>query len=248
MQEDLEFLLGPGRTAIDGSKTGGKEEKESHPNPDAVAADLAKLLTPVNLLPRQAKPYDPKSDEANELDLAESANADYRKGGSFCKGWDLDEASEKEIREVTRVFADQRENGGTFVPSNIRRIVKNGDEAIVLSQILYSFDEGKGGLPRAQAQWEGRRFLAQTHEELGKEIGIERRRVRDCLASLKKQGFIRIEYHRFGKNRVSHIRPVLSAVVKALNDPFDAGGRLFSGGTDFAFPELGFMAAPGDGT
>ena len=219
-EERKEPVQDDDRERLEDSKVKDKGEKDSQPNRDTVENVPPTPAAHRNLLSRQAKPFDPGSHETKDVDLAASANADIREGGFSHSVYDLDEAGEKEIRELIQLLAKLGERRGTFVPRFVRRIVKNGDEAILLSQILYWFDIGKGKRPRAQAQWKGERFLAKTQKELGKEIGIMPRRVRDCLKSLQEQGFLRIEHHRFAGIRKSFIRPELSAVKKAVKALF----------------------------
>lgn len=124
----------------------------------------------------------------------------------------------KKRRRITlrRVVELLRDEGGVMVHNEIRRIVKNGDQAIILSQIIYWMSPGASGSIRAKARFNEKRFVALTHEALGSQVGMSARRVKTCLGELKKVGLVEIEHHRWNGVRCSYIRPVAETIYDLL--------------------------------
>src|SRR5207249_4428199 len=90
-----------------------------------------------------------------------------------------------------------REQPGTWVSCYVRMITKSGDQALVLAQILYWFDNGKKGTPRSTLRRNGKVWMAKTHQQLGEEVGLKSRQVKTCLSTLKTAGLIEVEHHLF---------------------------------------------------
>jgi hypothetical protein len=104
----------------------------------------------------------------------------------------------------------------TLVFRMVRQIVDSGDQAIVLGQIMFWFDLGKNGKPRAGTLKKGKRWLFKSHAEFAIETGIPERRIRSCLDWLKKAGFIEVAYFRANGQRTSHFRLNVTAVYEAI--------------------------------
>ncbi len=102
------------------------------------------------------------------------------------------------------------------IPRLIRAITKSGDDALVLSQILYWFDHGKDGRPRARKFVEGERYVYKTHVELGGELGIPPGRIKDSLKRLRQAGFIETKYKLAKGGRTSHVRPLIPSIAAAM--------------------------------
>lgn len=103
------------------------------------------------------------------------------------------------------------------MPRDLCELVGDASQALVLAQVLYWFDETEEGNPRTQAEFKGKLFLAKTHEELGSEIGLTARRVKSCIAALKKSGLLLVEYHMFNDKRVSHLVPIVEEISGKLD-------------------------------
>jgi biotin operon repressor len=126
---------------------------------------------------------------------------------------------------IWRAMKRLRENGFVLVPRLVRGITKNGDQAIVLSQILYWFDSDKSGRPRAQIWRRGRRWFFKSHAEFAQETGIKPRQVRACLQALQRKGFIEIGYFLANGQRTSHISLNQNAVLTALSQAYQEKTR-----------------------
>lgn len=142
---------------------------------------------------------------------------DWDKPGTICESNDP--------KEVPKLLAFLREEKGVFVPRLLRRITRTGDQAIILAQILYWFDTSKKTRrPRAKAWRDDELFLAKSHKEFAIEVGMTARRVKDCLTSLRKQGLIRIEYHRHYGTKKSFIQPVVGRIEQMLEEDIEHDG------------------------
>jgi hypothetical protein len=108
--------------------------------------------------------------------------------------------------------------GGIWVPRLVRQITENGDQAIVLSQALYWFDDDRRGRQRANIFRNGRYWFYKTHEELGEETGLTAARVKACLGALKRLGFIEIDHFLAEGMRTTHISINLKPLRNALNN------------------------------
>lgn len=182
-----------------------------------------------NLLPLQATPYVPADEGSCRVDHNAPEFAGTEEAAAYqyyadeddeaADNEDADETEEDRPQpEVTvrRLMNGLRELGGVWVSCVTRPITDNGDQAIVLSQILYWFDDGKQRGPRARVFKNGRRWFYKTHEEFAKETGLTPRRVKDCLRALKDKGYIEIEYFLADGRRTSHIGINVQTVYKAL--------------------------------
>lgn len=109
---------------------------------------------------------------------------------------------------------------GVWVPTLARRITANGDETLVLSQVLYWFDTDRRGQPRARARKKGRIWLYKTHEELAEETGLTPRRVKQCVHSLKHKGYIEIDHFLVNGLRTTHVSINADIVHQAMNDVY----------------------------
>lgn len=118
--------------------------------------------------------------------------------------------------EVPKLRAWLKEENGVYVPRLLRQITSNGDQAIILAQILYWFDKGKNGKTRATAMWDGERFVAKSHKEFAIEVGMTARHVKACLAALRKDRLIRTDYHLWDGHKTSFIQPVVGRIEQEL--------------------------------
>lgn len=168
-----------------------------------------------DLLPRQAKPY--MGAAAEEQALVNPQNLENVAGTPA----DTPPSGFVEIKNAHQLLKALDPYYGTFVPKAIRAITKSGDDAMVLSQILYWFDYGKDGRPRARKMIGVDRYMYKTHAALGSELGIPAGRVKASLKRLRKAGFIEIQYKLADGGRTSHIRPLIpnitAATTKALS-------------------------------
>ena len=104
----------------------------------------------------------------------------------------------------------------TLVFRKVREIVDNGDQAMVLGQIMYWFDHGPNGKPRAGTLKKGKRWLYKSHAEFSVELGIPQRRIRTCIGNLKDKGLIEVACFRANGQRTSHFRLNVTAVYDAM--------------------------------
>lgn len=181
--------------------------------PAAGSASMSAVSS--NLLPKQAKPY--MGSAAEEQELINLQNLENTAGMSA----DTPPSGHVEINNAHQLLNALDPYFGTFVPKLIRAITKSGDDAMVLSQILYWHDYGKDGRPRARKLVAGKRYVYKTHAELGGELGIPAGRVKDSLKRLRQAGFIETKYKFAEGGRTSHIRPLIqniaAATTKALS-------------------------------
>lgn len=149
-----------------------------------------------NLLERQRDPVVPKSDDS------------WGTPRTICESNDT--------AEVPKLLTWLKEERGVFVPRLLRSITSNGDQAIILSQILYWFGTAKKGRTRAEAWRNDELFVAKSHGELAIEVGMTARRVKACLAALRADGLIRTEYHLGYGHKKSFIQPVVGKIEQEL--------------------------------
>jgi hypothetical protein len=122
----------------------------------------------------------------------------------------------KKIRWLMKKLRNPKRVRGTFVFAMVREIVNSGDEAMVLAQIMFWFDHGPNGKPRAGTLKKGKRWLYKSHAEFSVELGIPERRIRTCISKLKKDGLIEVAYFRANGQRTTHIRLNVTAVYEAM--------------------------------
>jgi len=196
----------------------------------ACSKSTAKKLsrTAAQLLPIQAPPYiapqaerDEFDDDDPQFDGTEEADAyteDNRLNPPSSPGNHANPAQTQYPVTVAGTMKDLRENdgGGIWVPRLVRKITENGDQAIVLSQTLYWFDNDRRGNQRAGTFRNGRYWFYKTHEEFGEEIGLSAARVKVCLNALKRLGFIEIDHFLAKGMRTTHVSLNLMTVREAL--------------------------------
>jgi hypothetical protein len=136
-------------------------------------------------------------------------------GDDHCEPVDAESSAEKPIK-IRDLMRRLRRDRGVFVSWRLREIVASGDQAIVLGQILYWFDDGRDGKPRARIWRYGRLWFYKLHEEFALETGLKPRQVRACLNALEIKGFIVRAYFRADGQRTTHISLNLDAVYQAM--------------------------------
>jgi hypothetical protein len=120
------------------------------------------------------------------------------------------------IETAQQLVTSLKQEPGLWVSPLIRGITKTGDDALVLSQILYWHAHGKDNRPRARKMIRGLRYLYKTHVQLGKETGVPARRVKRSLKRLQKAGFIEVTFAFAEGVRTSHIRPMVPVIVESV--------------------------------
>lgn len=133
----------------------------------------------------------------------------------------LDPKSERELDKVMKDVDGLLTKGKWQVYIHLRKQLGHGDRATVLTQIYYWMGRSKkSNQRRAKARFGGRRFVAKTHEELAGELGMQKRQVKSCLTWLRRNGWVRIERHKFGKkgqrHHASYIRPLRAPDVPSV--------------------------------
>ena len=204
----------------DHNETDGAEPK-AVPDNDTPGMDLGAEQLPApgsaslpdilqGLLPRQAKPY--MGSAAEESMSTSPLSLDDESGTPITST----PSGSVAIKNAHQLLDAAKPHFGTWVPRLIRAITKSGDDALVLSQILYWFDRGKDGRPRARKFVGGERYVYKTHAALGSELGIPAGRVKDSLKRLRQAGFIDTKYKLAEGGRTSHIRPLIPNIAKAM--------------------------------
>jgi len=121
----------------------------------------------------------------------------------------------------------------TLVPGWAKQIAKNGNEMMVLGQIAYWFGKIEAGPRKGQRRaskllgQEGYYWVAKSHEELGRETGLDKRQVRHAIEKLAKRGIIVKLVRRFGGYTLSHLRldiVVIENLLKATPAPAEDHG------------------------
>jgi len=188
--------------------------------------------TAAQLLPTQAPPYiapqagrDEFDDDDPQFDGTEEAEAyaeDNRLNPPSSSAAHANQTQTQGEGTVAGTMKDLRENGGggIWVPRLVRRITENGDQAIVLSQTLYWFDNDRRGNQRAGTFRNGRYWFYKTHEEFGEETGLSAARVKVCLNALKRLGFIEIDHFLAKGMRTTHVSINLMMFREALRNSF----------------------------
>jgi hypothetical protein len=119
-------------------------------------------------------------------------------------------------KRLSSALKDVEAGGGRPLVSRlIRKITKTGDQAILLSQLLYWFGASNGKV-RARVAWKGKLWVAKTYHEWETELGIPARTVRECVKFLVTKGLIAKLTKKSSKQRTLHTRPVLAAIMKAI--------------------------------
>lgn len=106
--------------------------------------------------------------------------------------------------------------GGTFVLREFRRVTGHGDDALMLSQIVYWFRRGKDGKKRAQIFQDGHYWVAKTAKEWERELGIPLRRIRRILVRLRTLGFIVTQESGFAGTKTMLHRLNSTAITEAV--------------------------------
>lgn len=110
----------------------------------------------------------------------------------FLKGWISANDS------ATQVIAVQ-------VPF-IRMLGGNGNDAILLSQILYWNMPSKEGQTKLRVRRDGEVWLAKAHKDWEGETGINEHTARKSIERLKKRGLIETRVMKFAGNPTVHIK------------------------------------------
>lgn len=133
-----------------------------------------------------------------------------------------EDANLNDVDQVLKVI-DQPEIGASTVAVRIllRPIVNSGDQAIVLSQLLYWYAPGQDRRRRLRVYKHGKMWIAKSYKELGQETGLDERQVRQAVDALVNKKFVERGRYKFGGKTMCHLRVVGSEVQKALNDVWE---------------------------
>ncbi len=163
-------------------------------------------VVPTNLLPQQAPRYQGLA--IQEQERADSSSAQNTPATPPHRQFNIETAEQ--------LLTSLKQETGLWVSPLIRGITQTGDDALVLSQILYWHAHGLDNRPRARKMIGGVRYLYKTHVQLGRETGVPARRVKKSLERLKKAGLIEVRYAFAEGVRTSHIRPMVPVIVEAV--------------------------------
>lgn len=182
------------------SKTGSRGRKPK-----------SKHLSNENLLEKQPQPHLPPDSQFFHSS-SEEENAIYAEARLPAT-----------IHEI--MIALKEDSRGVWVARLVRKITKTGDQALVLSQIMYWFDHDRNNRPRARVMRAGKRWMYKTHAEMARETGMKPRQAGACLKWLCEQGMIEVQYWMADGKRTTHIRPIQAEIFKQLKvadaDRFD---------------------------
>lgn len=82
----------------------------------------------------------------------------------------------------------------------------NGNDAILLSQIIYWFSPTQSGQSRLRVNRHNKMWIAKSYEDWQDEIGINHHTVRKSIGRLKKQGLIETKTMKFMGTPKTHVR------------------------------------------
>lgn len=230
------------KRASQGSASSADGSAQSEPDqctetPGSVRARLNAFRKDIDgsaaqLLPTQAPPYiapQSESDEGDDEDVQFVGTEEAEEYAEYCMPdsspstgdyGNREQAEGKPTVASTMQAIREQGGGGIWVPRLVRKITENGDQAIVLSQTLYWFDNGKLGRQRARTFRNGRYWFYKTHEEFGEEIGLTAARVKVCLNALKRLGFIEIDHFLAEGMRTTHVSLNLMAFREAAEGAY----------------------------
>ena len=127
--------------------------------------------------------------------------------GDFLKGWLQSDAARRDSIDVKRIYIDVC--GGNLI------------DAVMLSQIMYWHEPGKGGKPKLTIRREGHLWLAKRYEDWWEECRVPKRTARDSINRLVAIGLlIRNSWFFEGRSAV-HLRinpPRFKELVAAVEN------------------------------
>jgi len=97
----------------------------------------------------------------------------------------------------------------------VRAFSGNGNDAIMLSQILYWHLPGSSGQPRLKVKRDGDYWLAKTYSDWEKELGMGEVTARKSIGRLKSRGLIETKVMKFNGVPTIHLR-ILWDALEAL--------------------------------
>jgi len=121
-------------------------------------------------------------------------------------------------------FAGPDEGRGTYVAEWVKRICENGNEMVVLGQLVFWFQPGKNGKIKANKLLTPSVYywVAKSYRELGLETGLEEWQVRHAIKRLAFAGFVVKENHLFRNLVTNHFRLDPYAIAQALSTQEEA--------------------------
>ena len=121
-------------------------------------------------------------------------------------------------------FAGPDEGRGTYVAEWVKRICENGNEMVVLGQLVFWFQPGKNGKIKANKLLTPSVYywVAKSYRELGLETGLEEWQVRHAIKRLALAGFVVKENHLFQNLVTNHFRLDPYAIAQALSTQEEA--------------------------
>ena len=189
-----------------------RSTKDGRPKSKGKRQSLAKQgssTSKPSLLPRQADPYPVgPQDDTPEHVVRNGQGEDVPIVANIVR-----DGAIESVPELMKILKDDR---GPLVPRYVREITGNGDQAIVLAQILYWFDLSKKKKVRTTRRRNDRVWAYNTHRDLGKEVGMQAQQVGRVLQALKKKGFIETGVFKVNGHPTTHYRPILQAILKAI--------------------------------
>jgi hypothetical protein len=154
-------------------------------------------------------------EDATDTEQPDDADAEHH-GADRRETPDETEALSNTLIDMRNFMINLRRIGGVFVSHQIRRIVATGDQAIVLSQVLYWLDHGRNDEPRARIRRRNKLWFYKSHADFAYETGLKPRQVRACLAALQRRKYIELAYFRAEGQRTTHIHLNLGNVYEAI--------------------------------
>ncbi len=131
---------------------------------------------------------------------------------------------------VPALMKKLRKDKVLLATSRVFRILAgSGDGCLLLGQLMYWFDSGEDGNPRARA-FTGRpnervRWCAKTHEQWADETGIPPRQIPRILARLERLGLIQTIQRKFRGVKMTHAHPRYENICQAIDEQIDKQQR-----------------------
>jgi hypothetical protein len=105
----------------------------------------------------------------------------------------------------------------------LRRIVKTGDQAACLCQLLYWYRVARDGKRRLRVLRGGKCWVAKSYEDLGVEIGLTERQSRQTVDALVRLKLIERKQMKFAERKICHFRLLGAELQTRLSRGFQNG-------------------------
>ncbi len=213
-----------------GPATKGKslfDEPADDDNQLTPAASNEGIITPtlISLFAKKDSPNSPSHQLVTAAQHAGTVKPESNFGAEAVDDVDDGGESSSPVRDfaTSKFVSATYYEEGTYIPTWVKKVCKNGNEMMILAQLAYWFRRGSNNKVRASKLLgtSGYYWVAKSYPDLGDETGLTTHQARHAVDTLAARNMIIHEPHMFGGLVMSFYRIDPDAVEVAIEEAED---------------------------